>query len=364
MFAPQPTATEFALAFLLSIHYHRCKFPSKDTGTRTYRTLKLEISLLVTLPLILFPSCSEQFDPRSELEPRLVLFSILSTERTEQYVRVEQNYMPPDYDPIAYKLDEAVGGAVVTINDGRATFRLSDTALTRADTSRYPFPIRSYVLRPFTPVPGESYTVTATTPQHGFVTASVIVPARTVLGAGSLTLAVLDRPAEFDEKAAISFPVILSATTGGYVGRLYVYYDVLKGTEWVEERAEIPMSFLSPSLEDLQYALYPRLTARPTRNLTSVAFDKKLYAKMLSYTADEKYKSQKLIFKWAVFQFTQVDKNLYNYHASVHANRDPHSIRLDEPSYSNVSGGYGVVGAYTLDSLVHVLPENFPYNNK
>ncbi len=38
--------------------------------------------------------------------------------------------------------------------------------------------------------------------------------------------------------------------------------------------------------------------------------------------------------------------------------------RLDEPLFSNVSGGFGIFGAYTLDSLVHLLPENFRYNNK
>jgi hypothetical protein len=48
---------------------------------------------------------------------------------------------------------------------------------------------------------------------------------------------------------------------------------------------------------------------------------------------------------------------------TTHTYGDPHSIRLDEPVYSGVTGGVGVMGAYTLDSLVHILPENFAYDH-
>ena len=68
--------------------------------------------------------------------------------------------------------------------------------------------------------------------------------------------------------------------------------------------------------------------------------------------------------KRAVFQLLQLDPNSYGYYFTTHAYNDPQSMRLDEPMYSNIVGGLGLVGAYTLDSLVHVLPEDFDYNKR
>jgi hypothetical protein len=63
-----------------------------------------------------------------------------------------------------------------------------------------------------------------------------------------------------------------------------------------------------------------------------------------------------------VYQLLQIDKNLYSYYLTTHSYNDPHSTRLDEPFFSDVVGGVGLVGAYTLDSLMHILPENFAFD--
>lgn len=50
-------------------------------------------------------------------------------------------------------------------------------------------------------------------------------------------------------------------------------------------------------------------------------------------------------------------EHLFHYYSSTHADQDPHSIRLDQPLVSTLSGALGMVGAYSLDSLVTLLPE-------
>jgi hypothetical protein len=85
---------------------------------------------------------------------------------------------------------------------------------------------------------------------------------------------------------------------------------------------------------------------------------------MIKQLTTVRYASNKIIYKWVVFDVLQADQNLYDYYASVQEYRDPRSIRLDEPMYSRVNGGLGFAGAYTLDSLLYVLPENFPGNRQ
>ncbi len=88
-------------------------------------------------------------------------------------------------------------------------------------------------------------------------------------------------------------------------------------------------------------------------------FYKNGYYRAIVNVVNSQYRSNRLIFKWATFVVLQADKNLFDYYSSTHPSQDPFSIRLDEPLVSTVSGGLGVVGAYSLDSLVRLLPGNF-----
>ena len=313
--------------------------------------------------MVLFPACNEQFDPRQELEPKLVVFSILSTDRNTQFARVEQDYMAPDFNPLAHTGDNAVLGAVVTLQDGSVAYRFADTSFARSDTSRYKSAIRSYVLRGFLPVYGRTYQLSAASSPLGTASASVTIPTKSILDMGAGASAVLDNPSDYAPDASITCFALLSSITRGYLGHLYIYYDVLLDSEWQEGRVEIPLRFISPDLKSLEYAVYPQLASKPARNQASLIFTNELYRATLGSVANSRFMGKKLIFKWAVFQLAQLEKNLFNYYHTVHAYRDAHSIRLDEPMYSNIAGGYGLVGAYTLDSLVHLLPEDFSFNN-
>lgn len=319
---------------------------------------------IVVLLLLLSPACNQQFDPREEFQRKLVVFSILSTDRNMQFARVEQDYMPADYNPSASTEDKAVSDAIVILRDGNTTYRFADTMFARTDTSRYTTAIRSYVLRGFIPGFGKTYQISASSLSLGTASATVTVPTNCLLDLSAGAMGVLDNPASYIADASIPCYAVLSSLAKGYIGRLYVDYDVLVGSEWQEGRAEIPLRYLNSQLKVLQDAVFPQLTSRPTQNQVTAFFKNDLYRAVLSYTANDRFKGKRIIFKRAVFHVTQVDGNLFSYYNLAHAYLDARSMRLDEPMYSNISGGYGLVGAYTLDSLVHSLPENFSYNSR
>ncbi len=309
-------------------------------------------------------ACNQPFDPRGSLQRQLVVFSILSTDRDVQLVRVEQNYMPTDFDALAYTADNSVANALVTVRDGGITFRLRDTTLPRSDTSRFKLPLRAYVLDPWTAVYGRSYEITVQSSQFPLAFATVSLPTKPSLAIDLSSTAVVDDPEGHKEEADILFPVVLGYGTKGYIGRFYVDYVVLKGNEWVEERVEVPLRYQYFDIRDLNYALYGTLTPCLFSNRVVGAYKNELFRDALKVVAYKKYLHSKIIFNRVVFQLVQVEQNLYKYYQVAHASNDPHSMRLDEPMYSNLVGGVGVVGAYTLDSLVHLLPENFAFNNK
>jgi hypothetical protein len=65
-------------------------------------------------------------------------------------------------------------------------------------------------------------------------------------------------------------------------------------------------------------------------------------------------------FKQDVFLLIQFDEPLYNYYFVANGFKDRSSIRLDEPNYTNLSGGVGIFGSLAVDSIAVPLPERFP----
>ncbi len=306
----------------------------------------------------LLSGCNDNFDPRAPFQEQMVIFSVLSTDRTAQFVRVQRNYMPAEFNPLSHTANDFLSDAIVTIRESNKVFRLRDTLLTRADTSRYKFAIKTFYAEPLTPLRGRTYQVIIQSPSQGQINATTTVPEKAVITIVPTVLQIVDRPERFIQDARIVFIVQLSRFTKGYIARLHVYYDVLKDNEWIEERAEIPIASADSSSFSLDLAQYPRMTPAPGTPQIGLVYLNGYYKAVLN-GLNSKYKSTRLIFKWATLVILQSDQNLFKYYSGAHGAEDPYSIRLDEPIFSTVEGGLGTVGAYSLDSLVNILPENF-----
>ena len=291
----------------------------------------------------------------------MVLFSILSTDRDQQFVLVNRNYMPPGIDPSEFTENTFVSDALVSVTGPGSTIFLQDTLFPRPDTSRYTFPTQAYYASPFVPQYETTYEVIAQSPTLRTASGSTLIPGKGTLTMYSSTQGILRLPERFPTEALIELYVHSAGRARGYVCRMHVYYDVLKGGQWVEERSEIPISSLDGGYT-VNGARYPTLTRRPESGDLTIFFRNGFYRAVVDHVTYSKYPVGGLIYKWVVFTFLQVDQNLYEYYNVVHQYRDPLTVRLDEPTYSTVQGGVGLVGSYALDSLTYVLPGNF-YGN-
>ena len=309
-----------------------------------------------------FLACNQPFDPRGPLESQFVVFSVLSTDRNVQFVRLERTYMPTGFDAQAYTSDNFVPNASVTIQDSSSKYILRDTTFARSDTSRYKFPLRAYFARPLAINYGVTYQLTVRSPQFDEASTSIVVPARPSLSMDALTSEVLKFPSPHQDTALIAFSIDLGAGAKGWIGRLYVCYKVLKEGGWVEERVEVPVYYIYPTV--FNNVAYGRLTQAGYKNRSAAVYLNIQYRKTLVQIGYEKYPNSKITFTRAVFELVQVEQNLYNYYEVVHRYNDAYSARLDEPMYTNLIGGVGVVGAYTLDSLVQTLPDDFIGNRQ
>ncbi len=338
------------------------------------------LSVLLAVAVLLVSNCNQPFDPSGPLDQHLVAFTVLSTDRDMQVVRVTAPSMRPTVGSVSCDSDDAVKDAMVAIvepaygwHDAQRywhtappkEYDLRDTILSGCDATGHNFSFHVMAIRPFVPKYGNTYQIYVGSNSHGSASGSVEIPGRPLLQRPNSTWNVLYAPFSYSPEAPITYYVTPSDTAKGYVGRLYIDYDVLKGTEWVSERVELPLSSADSVSYGLHDAVYPTFTSSITGIRFGVTYRNGYLQSIIRDITTVRYPSNKLIYIRVVFLLLQIDANLYSYYAATQVDRDPRSIRLDQPLYPKLNGGaYGMFGGYTLDSLVDVLPEDFSGNRR
>jgi hypothetical protein len=345
--------------------------------------------LLAAISLIAL-SCDHSFNPIGPPDTGLIVFSIFSTDRSAQFVRVSSPHAPDDPNS-SFIGDTGVTDARIILRQPSKEYYTADnydivyagdrffkdTVLFRPAGSLEGSPVYLYGLDPFTPEPGQTYILIVSSPSHGSAAATLIMPPMPTLDFHG-SYSILSNPLGYDRDVPIEFSVKLPAwlpknPTGlppgpqGYMTRLYVDYDVQKDGVWVSERAEVPLSSANPVDYTLDYPVYPKMV--PWFSDDFVVQYKNGYLKsVILDLANNRYATNKLIFRRVVFMFLEADRNLCAYYALAHVEDDPRSVRLDTPFFPRMTGGgsygRGMVGAYTLASLYRTFPADFVLNHQ
>jgi hypothetical protein len=309
--------------------------------------------LLVVIALPLFASCNDSFSPKAPFHQQLVVYSVLSTDRDIQFVRVYTNYDVSGFDPFQNKLDTPVSGAQVVITGPHGSYILKDTLLPRLDTSRYKSPIAAYAGR-WRAERGQTYTLTVNAPGIGSTTATVTTPgpSQTIYWVNG---AMLDHPDTYQVMDYVGASTRFWQSTKAFTSQMVIEYVFLNAGEWKEESIEVPIA----ASTNFSYVVYP--SVYKVQTYAWGVYYKDAYVKTLNRGA-KLHAGSKLIFNRIVLRFLQLDQNWYDYYGTLREIQDPFSIRLDEPDFTNLSNAYGLFGACAGDSIQHQYPDEFPYN--
>jgi hypothetical protein len=283
------------------------------------------------------------------------VYSVLSTDRDVQFVRVYSNYDVSGFDPFQNKSDMPVTGAKVVITGPHGSYTLKDTLLPRPDTSRYKSPIAAYAGR-WQAERGETYTLTVNAPGIGSTSATVATPGPTQTKYW-LNGAMLDGPDNYKSTDFIGATTSFWESTAAFSFQMVIEYLVLTSGEWITESIEVPLS----ASNSWAYLSYP--SVYKVHIYGGGVYAKSIYVRTLE-RALNLHAGTKVIFQRIVFRFLQVDQNWYDYYNTVRKFQDIFSIRLDEPDFTNFSKGYGLFGASAVDSLQHFYPDEFSYNRR
>ena len=303
--------------------------------------------------------CDQSFDPRPSGSSSPIVYSILSTDKADQVVRVLSTYPPSVRTPGSNTVEYPITDAVVVIREGATTYPLLLVVLPRSDSSRYTSPIYAYRSSGLTLQYGATYTLEVLIPSAGLLTGTTTIPSKP--GVYMDQRSVLEKPQQYDLTQKMLMRAEMSGEAEGYLFRLLVCYDVLEGNNWVRKWTEVPARFRSDP-HSIANALYGQVTRVQNQSVAN-AYTVGVYLQVLD-DIYERTKPYKLVFNYAVLQFVQLDKTFYNYYTSVTGFQDPFSIRLDQSNYSNITNGTGIFAGCAVDTVFQILPADFQHNRR
>jgi len=326
--------------------------------------------LLLILMLSFWIGCEEPFSPKDPFEKKMVVYSLFSNKSDTQYVRVYTTYDAAGSDPLQNTIDTPVTDAVVTVTLGAAQARSQDTTLQRQDESRYSSSVLAYRFYPLKLERGKTYTLTVNSPSQGQAVASVTIPDQGSILAEN-TYLLRDPWYTIDD---VAFYAQLSNVTKGFLLRFFLDYEIyIKDKGWFPQLLQIPLSVLRGDSLSNYVADYPKLIRRSSGLSTGryahpsdvpkeiATYPNNVYRTMIRMIR-RAYHPDDLKLKQVVVQLIQVEPQFYDYYNIVNGFRDLTSIRVDQPDYTNIKGGIGVFGAFTVDYQTYEVPDTLGFN--
>jgi hypothetical protein len=319
---------------------------SKGNLSHSEKKLNWYIIGLVGLVGMLVVSCNEAFSPKAPFEVQPVVYSVLSTDSSKQFVRVYTTYDVQGYEPYDNPADTPVLDASVVITGRRGEWTFRDTLIPRPYEYRYRTPVHVYVTD-WRPEPGEAYTLLVTSEQFRETSASITLPARSQSATWSPSAAfLLDFPDTAKHIYDVTATFAVSPSVTAWLPQVVLYYLVETGEDWREQKMEIPVAS----------------TPRPGGYSVAAVYCPRAYLSSILNQVHLKYLNTRLRFNRISFRLVQMEASFYTYYNIVRRAQDTLTTRSELPDFTNLSKGYGVFAGCTVDSLVHYYPSDFVKN--
>ncbi|MBI2620127.1 MAG: DUF4249 family protein [Ignavibacteriales bacterium] len=301
--------------------------------------------------------CETDFNPKGPFLDRIVLYSVLTPASNRQIVRLETTYNPPGFNPLEHTSTRQIMNAQVSVSWDSSVVVLRDTLIQRNDGARYRDSIKAFVASPLTAFRGKTYAIAVIAPTYGTLTAATTVPGNGTVDVALSGRVILTNPISFREDIqAIAF---VSSLAEGHRVQMYVEYEIASATPVIVAMEEVPI-VIENQRDCLTFdAVYPILRRRTRADgQESWEFPHQNYVAILRKIL-KMHEGQMVNFRRVVLVLVQADRHLYRYSSLVNGFQDEFSIRVDQPNYTNVEGGLGLFGSFTLDSASIALPSSF-----
>ena len=272
--------------------------------------------------------CNQTFEPEGPVNNKLVLYSILASQTDTQYVRLSTTY---GSSPVP-----DVKGALVQLVGPNRTLTFKDTTVQWLDAQGNFSPTNVYVAYHAPVVGGQQYELQAST-----ITGLTASANATPVSAPSFVIHASPTPGYF------TLDTRFATEAGAFVMRFYVDFYALVEGGFEFHREEVPTGSSVDQAGNVVLT-YPQLSLvallSHNRGTIPIKFDSAAFNQTVSRILT-RYPGGVVVFLQIAFSLTQIDDVLYSYYYFNNGPVDKSTIRLDQPDFTNVANGFGVVGS-------------------
>jgi hypothetical protein len=288
--------------------------------------MKIWIIIVSIISCILIFGCKKsEINYYEPFQNKLVVYGVIDSRSNLQLIRIQSNTAragEPDENKKLKNLN-----VKVTLNNTQ-TYNLRDTVIEGIENY-------SVYYHPDFKFKTGSFLLMVTSDDYPSCWATANVPEKQKMS--------LEYKAD---KNVITIPFNL--TTKGYFYNTYLYYALTQGAQKTIKKIEIPIQILTENGKKIP--VYPDKIEEEVSKAGEISIP---YSN-IDYAIEKlraEYGTDNISLGSCYLYFHSLDWNLYNYYHSINGFKDPFSIRLDQPYWTNVSGGYGIFGAVRSDSI-------------
>jgi hypothetical protein len=316
-------------------------------------------SLLVVL-LFGYFGCEDNFSPKSEFENKNIMYCIINVDQRllplSPIVILSQNYNYEGTQPPTENHNTpAIINAKVSLRFGNKVDTLKQF-IDLAPDSNYTFVPNIY----YRCVKSTSYDIK----QKMELELTAVLPDSNILSSKTRILEILAFDYSYYFTHGITtlidqwrwgntWRIMWKANDGNlYFTRFILFYHKTKEGSNYSYSAEIPMRYVKSGNDNIP--LFPNYTRNGYIEYSYAAIDSVVKNISLGDPAKSDYTIEKFS-----FYVVEYDKHLSNFYSSTNGYLDFYSIRLDETTYTNISGGIGIFGTSMFNSINFEIDRNY-----
>ncbi len=324
---------------------------------------KFQIVVVSITLLAIFISCDDQVNPKTDFKQIYVLNCVVKGDTTFQIATISHSYDTSGFDPTTNTNDPFISGAKIKLFYNDSVFVFRDSLSARQDITQYTTPIHYYYLKKFQPQDSKPISIEATLPNG------------TVLKSATETFSL---SAFYFNNQNITYP---SGTSGNaisfswnsldnngpnvviyYAPELVIFYSKIFNGVKTEFQKKVPIYYTYGGLEGPP--IYPPIQV----NQLSIIFQGFVIDQAMKEISQDDPNKENYTIEKAAFRLFILDKNLAAYYAAQRTFLDEFSVRFSQPDFTNISGGLGIFGTYSVKQqdiqLDNSYISSFGYNSQ
>jgi len=299
------------------------------------------IKIILAVLIVFVISCEENFSPKEEFYEEYVLNCTIRGNSNFQTAAILRSFNVPGYNPEQESSNRFIEGAKVTLQYGDTTYEFKDTSMTSLLDQNFEEPLKLYYIDDFKRSESNS----------NMILKAILPNGKTLMSSTSFPIGF-----DFDfnkEYSTLYIPPRDPSLTNVnivwvpedytyfqyYLVRLKIYYVYKKDGNEIEKFIEVPIS--SKRIDGTDYLYYPK----PSRSL-NISYSLDMVDKAMKMIEENEKNSgagQISIKRWAKMEVLAINNDLAAYYFAG-LSENPYTTRIDNISYSNINGGFGIFG--------------------